>query len=124
MGTLGELKRTLFLLRGNLCESCEIRRATQAAHVFFNRDVRFSEHLDVEENITICCEVCHGFDAPNDPWYKSVDTPAFRTQFMLKQLDRGYDMAGYLDDIPSKKKLGSEFKEANVLLERVTADVR
>jgi hypothetical protein len=75
---LGMLKE-LLKERGNLCEICHKRQATEAHHCLYRRDIH-TPILNQKENLQLVCRRCHS-DGSADSWEN-------RTSFWNVQVKR------------------------------------
>ena len=81
--------------RGNMCEYCHSRPATDRHHALERRQKRYPE-LDNEVNIESVCHACHMSGI--------LDTSEHALSFALKQIKRGFDVCGWYDSLPLKVK--------------------
>jgi hypothetical protein len=106
-------KRDYFLAHP-ICEVCGLRPSKDLDHAILGRDKRFRKWLNVEWNYQACCAVCNRHDKKAD-WYEE----------RMEALERKLNMYGYeyirnkLDGIPDKKKLGMDWRDADVYLKNM-----
>lgn len=80
--------------RGQVCELCHVRPATEMHHCLYHRR-RGAPCLDDGPNIELLCHQCHQDGAVNS-W-------AHRVAFWRRQTER-YDMDAWHEALPIKKK--------------------
>lgn len=92
-----ELKEKI-LRKRPLCENCYERGATQLHHCLVRDSKRYHELVTVEENLMPVCEVCH------TSLEQTVNRFEVRVKFAERQVERGYDIAKWYNELPIKVK--------------------
>ena len=95
-----------------ICSCCQRQVSrTEFHHLYFGRDKRFKEFCNNPLNLVSVCVPCH---------LGRAKTYEFKLEQMILLVQRvGYDaVKEWLDSCPPKKRLGSEYPQAVILLER------
>lgn len=80
------------------CEYCETltpAEELEAHHMIFHRE-KGAPYLDVPQNLCLVCHKCHSEGL--------VNSYSARRWFWELQISRGYDMAKWIESLPSKVK--------------------
>ena len=89
------LKVKLAQKRGFRCEECGEITLNLSCHHWIQHRMKGRPELDVEENLGLVCQRCHS---------TIVNSYESRKRFWKRQIDRGYDMQTWLDNLPLKVK--------------------
>lgn len=90
-----KLRSLLHKERGWQCECCHDRQWTDLHHCLFHRMKRYPQ-FDAAVNIACLCHDCHMSGLG--------DATEFRNAFREVQEDRGYDVRGWIEGLPTKVK--------------------
>ena len=81
--------------RGDMCEWCGKRVATERHHIFYHR-MKSKPELDDERNLLLCCHDCHQSGKVNNRFA--------REWFWMRQSERYNDMLAWHEGLPLKVK--------------------
>ncbi len=82
-------------LRGNFCENCGCRPASELHHAIIRRSKKHPEY-DAPENLELVCRHCH---ASGD-----LDSYSHSCVFWKRQVSRGYDMEKWIQSLGLKTR--------------------
>lgn len=80
--------------RGLMCEACGVRTWTELHHCLVHDNKKLHKALTCEENLMAVCNSCHSHLNGHEVRYK----------FALKQIERGYDIKEWYNNLNMKTK--------------------
>jgi ribosomal protein L32 len=89
-----EIREFILKERGMLCECCGTRQWTELHHCLVHDSKRLHKQVTVPENLMAVCRNCHPY----------LNGHEVRKRFAMKQLERGYDIALWYNNLNMKIK--------------------
>ena len=83
--------KDLLLSKYPMCEVCNSRPGTDLHHCIEKRRKGYPE-LDCEINFEVVCHKCH--------MEGKADSKEHAIEFVKRQIERGYDVIGWYDNLP------------------------
>lgn len=87
------IRELIRIKRGPLCEACNFNPWTELHHCLVHDSKRLHAAVTVEENLMAVCRFCH-------PYMNGHEA---RVNFARKQLERGYKIAEWYQNLPLKR---------------------